>query len=181
MQNLPYRVVNIVASIFLNQILDLKDIHKHIERTNYNPRKYHSVVYRPIEVKSTILIAKSGTIIFSGANCLQDIQMAKNLVIDKLNKIGLNLSGDYPLKVVNMVGVADLGMQIDLIKVVSSMGLESVEYEPESFPSVIYRFSNSNVSLLIFRTGKLVMSGAKSQSELQNKFNDTYKILNLTY
>lgn len=179
MQKVPYRIVNIVASIFLNHNLDLKSIHENLEHTTYNPKRYHAVVYRPPDITSTILIVKSGTIIFTGGKNMQDIQMAKNKIIDKFNKLNIVVNVDLPIKIINMVGVADLIMEIDLIKTVVSLGLERAEYEPENFPSIIYKFPSSKMALLIFRSGKLILSGAKSEDELQNGFNEAYNILNL--
>ena len=40
--------------------------------------------------------------------------------------------------------------------------MDEAEYEPEQFPGVIYRLKEPKVAILIFRSGKVVCTGAKS-------------------
>jgi len=39
-------------------------------------------------------------------------------------------------------------------------------YEPEQFPGLIYRMDDPKVVILIFRSGKLVCTGAKREEEV---------------
>ena len=39
-------------------------------------------------------------------------------------------------------------------------------YEPEQFPGLIYRMDEPKVVILIFATGKLVVTGAKKEAEV---------------
>jgi transcription initiation factor TFIID TATA-box-binding protein len=39
-------------------------------------------------------------------------------------------------------------------------------YEPEQFPGLIYRMEEPKVVILIFRSGKLVITGAKKEEEI---------------
>ena len=39
-------------------------------------------------------------------------------------------------------------------------------YEPEQFPGLIYRMDDPKVVILIFATGKLVVTGAKKEAEV---------------
>jgi transcription initiation factor TFIID TATA-box-binding protein len=57
-----------------------------------------------------------------------------------------------------------LGGTIDLEKVAYS--LERTMYEPEQFPGLIYRMEEPKVVILIFSTGKLVITGAKKEEEI---------------
>jgi hypothetical protein len=48
-------------------------------------------------------------------------------------------------------------------------------YEPELFPGLIYRMVKPKIVLLIFVSGKVVLTGAKvNQSYLSNKIKDSY-------
>lgn len=64
------------------------------------------------------------------------------------------------MKVENVVSFAVLGKKIPLNKIVSSA--EATEYEPEQFPGVIYRIQSPRAAALIFSSGKIVCTGAKS-------------------
>jgi len=41
--------------------------------------------------------------------------------------------------------------------------MDNVMYEPEQFPGLIYRMGDPKVVILIFASGKLVCTGAKSE------------------
>jgi transcription initiation factor TFIID TATA-box-binding protein len=66
-------------------------------------------------------------------------------------------------RIENVVASATLDQKIDLNAVVK--GNPRVEYEPEKFPGLIYRLKRPKTAILIFRTGKMVCTGAKSSRE----------------
>ena len=47
------------------------------------------------------------------------------------------------------------------------MSLEGAEYEPEQFPGLIYRLKEPKTALLLFRSGKVVCTGAKSPENVK--------------
>jgi len=67
-------------------------------------------------------------------------------------------------RIENMVASTDLGMDLDLAKL--AITLMDVKYEPENFPGLIYRLKDPKATLLIFRTGKVVITGAKSLEQV---------------
>ena len=46
-------------------------------------------------------------------------------------------------------------------------GNPSVEYRPKQFPGVVFRIKKPKTAILIFRTGKMVCTGAKSEKKAQ--------------
>ena len=52
-----------------------------------------------------------------------------------------------------------------------------LSYEPELFPGLIYRMVKPRVVLLIFVSGKVVLTGAKERSEIIEAFENIYPIL----
>ncbi len=56
---------------------------------------------------------------------------------------------------------ATLNQRIDLNAVVKSF--PGVEYRPEKFPGLVYRIKKPKTAILIFSTGKMVCTGAKSE------------------
>ncbi|MEW5759499.1 MAG: TATA-box-binding protein [Candidatus Thermoplasmatota archaeon] len=64
------------------------------------------------------------------------------------------------IKIENVVATTSLGIEIDLKKI--AFALEGAEYEPEQFPGIVYRIKNPKTATLLFRSGKLVCTGAKS-------------------
>lgn len=66
----------------------------------------------------------------------------------------------FTIKIENVVAFAVLGKKIILNKLVNKM--DHTEYEPEQFPGLVYRISDPRAAALIFSSGKIVCTGAKS-------------------
>lgn len=67
---------------------------------------------------------------------------------------------EFDVKVENVVAFASLGKDIPLLELVNS--IENAEYEPEQFPGLVYRINEPRAAALIFSSGKIVCTGAKS-------------------
>ncbi len=63
----------------------------------------------------------------------------------------------------NVVTAATLNQKIDLNAVVK--GFPEVEYRPEQFPGLVFRLKKPKTATLIFNSGKMVCTGAKSEKE----------------
>jgi len=69
----------------------------------------------------------------------------------------------FKIKIENVVASASLGVPIKLEKLVSN--LDNVEYEPEQFPGLVLRLKDPKAAALIFSSGKVVCTGAKSPKD----------------
>ena len=63
----------------------------------------------------------------------------------------------------NVVASATLNQRVDLNAVAKSYS--GVEYRPELFPGLVLRLKRPKTATLIFGTGKMVCTGAKSEKE----------------
>jgi transcription initiation factor TFIID TATA-box-binding protein len=63
----------------------------------------------------------------------------------------------------NVVASATLNQKVDLNAVVR--GYPGVEYRPEQFPGLVFRIKRPKTATLIFSSGKMVCTGAKSEKE----------------
>ncbi len=63
----------------------------------------------------------------------------------------------------NVVASAALNQKVDLKAVVKSF--PGVEYRPEQFPGLVFRLKRPKTATLIFNSGKMVCTGAKSEKE----------------
>jgi transcription initiation factor TFIID TATA-box-binding protein len=64
-----------------------------------------------------------------------------------------------------MVGTCDVGFPIRLEGIVFQHARFS-SYEPELFPGLIYRMVSPKIVLLIFVSGKLVLTGGKTRKDI---------------
>ena len=51
------------------------------------------------------------------------------------------------------------------------------QYEPELFPGLIYRMVQPKIVLLIFVSGKVVLTGGKVRNEIYSAFEKIYPVL----
>jgi transcription initiation factor TFIID TATA-box-binding protein len=63
----------------------------------------------------------------------------------------------------NVVAAATLNQKVDLNAVVKSF--PGVEYRPEQFPGLVFRLKRPKTATLIFNSGKMVCTGARSEKE----------------
>jgi transcription initiation factor TFIID TATA-box-binding protein len=51
------------------------------------------------------------------------------------------------------------------------------QYEPEIFPGLIYRMADPKIVLLVFVSGKIILTGAKVREDLYTAFENIYPML----
>ena len=82
----------------------------------------------------------------------------------KAFKWGKGLPGKRPIiNIENVVASATLDQNLDLEAIVRLF--PNVEYRPEQFPGLVYRLRKPKTATLIFGSGKMVCTGAKSEKE----------------
>jgi len=65
------------------------------------------------------------------------------------------------IAIVNVVASAAIKEQLDLNEIAKKF--PDTEYHPEQFPGLVFRLKVPRTATLIFRTGKMVCTGAKSE------------------
>lgn len=78
-------------------------------------------------------------------------------------------------KVVNIAISSDLEHDIPLERVAAT--LPNTEYNPEQFPGLVLRIKEPNTTVLLFSSGKIVCTGAKSLDEVDLSLQNLIKIL----
>ena len=83
--------------------------------------------------------------------------------------------GVKEIKVVNIVVSASLGHDIPLEKMAAT--LSNTEYNPEQFPGLVIRIKDPKTSALIFSSGKIVCTGARSMDKVYESIKKIIKSL----
>lgn len=79
------------------------------------------------------------------------------------------------IKVQNIVASTSLEHAIPLVKLAEA--LPNTEYNPEQFPGLVMRIKEPKTSALIFSSGKIVCTGAKSMPNVRESINCIIKNL----
>ncbi|KDR14618.1 TATA-box-binding protein [Zootermopsis nevadensis] len=166
---------NIVSTVNLGCKLDLKKIALHARNAEYNPKRFAAVIMRIREPRTTALIFSSGKMVCTGAKSEEDSRLAARKYARIIQKLGFPAKF-LDFKIQNMVGSCDVKFPIRLEGLVLTHGQFS-SYEPELFPGLIYRMVKPRIVLLIFVSGKVVLTGAKVRQEIYEAFDNIYPIL----
>ena len=166
---------NIVSTVNLDTRLDLKTIALHARNAEYNPKRFSAVIMRIREPKTTALIFASGKLVCTGARSEELSKLAARKYARIIQKLGFAAKFTQ-FKIQNIVGSCDIKFPIRL----EGLAFEHAKfcsYEPELFPGLIYRMAVPKVVLLIFVSGKIVLTGAKSREHIYEAFEKIYPVL----
>ena len=72
----------------------------------------------------------------------------------------------YDVKIQNVVAVASFGQKLDLLDIMKVF--RNVEYRPKRFPGLVFRLKRPKTATLIFGSGKMVCTGAKSEKQARS-------------
>jgi transcription initiation factor TFIID TATA-box-binding protein len=162
------QIENVVASSDIGQELDLETLANDLVASDYNPDNFPGLVYRLQEPKAAALIFRSGKIVCTGANSIENVTTALQQVFDELRDLGIQVADSPKIEVQNIVSSADLGHTLNLNAIAIGLGLENIEYEPEQFPGLVYRLDDPSVVALLFGSGKLVITGGKQLDDAEH-------------
>lgn len=158
-------IQNVVASTGIGQELDLEALAEDLPGADFNPDNFPGLVYRTQDPKAAALIFRSGKIVCTGAKSIDDVHEALGIIFQKLRDLHIPVEEDPDITVQNIVSSADLGHTLNLNALAIGLGLEDVEYEPEQFPGLVYRMDDPDVVILLFGSGKIVITGGKRTAD----------------
>ena len=155
---------NVVVSASIHRDLPLEKLATKLERAEYNPEQFPGLILKMDVPKASALLFSSGKIICTGTKSIREAKKAIDAIIKKLESIGLKVKGKPDIEIQNMVASGSVGGKLNLNEIVFKF--ENTEYEPEQFPGLVYKLPDSHITFLLFGTGKIVVTGAKSEREI---------------
>ena len=170
------KIENVVASTSIGQEIDLTRTTLAIGG-DYDPERFPGLVYRTKDPKTAALIFRSGKIVCTGAKSIEDVGRGLKKVFEKLESVDIKVMANPDITVQNIVASADLGSVLNLNAIAIGLGLENIEYEPEQFPGLVYRLDVPKVVVLLFGSGKLVVTGGKKAKDAEEAVSRIVKEL----
>ncbi|MEE8599250.1 MAG: TATA-box-binding protein [Dehalococcoidales bacterium] len=174
-EELVISVENVVASVSLDQKIDLLDIMKVFRNVEYRPKQFPGLVFRIKRPKTATLIFASGKMVCTGAKSERMAVRAVHKVVRELERKEIIKEGKPKIIIQNIVASANLHGKIDLETAADIM--DNVMYEPEQFPGLIYRMQTPKVVMLLFASGKLVCTGAKHEDMVKEAVGKVHVLL----
>ena len=162
-------IVNVVGSGFLRREFDLSAVAEELGSVaEFDPEKYPAIYIRFFDNAPLITVYRTGKFIITGASSIGELREMKDKLLNCLSGAGIVSEGDLEwFKVQNLVCITVLGADLNLSSLAIGLGLEQTEYEPEQFPGLIYRNPDFECVVLIFSTGKAVITGSSDFDDVE--------------
>jgi transcription initiation factor TFIID TATA-box-binding protein len=164
-------VVNIAAVGDLGTEVDIQQIahDSDLPVSNYDP-EYNATFLRFEKDRELVILYTSGKYILRGGDEFDNMHRVNDQFLTYLTELGLEI--DNPsLEIKNVVSVGNLQREVNLEALMIGLGLEQAEYEPEQFPGLVYRPIESRCVLLVFASGKVVVTGGRTKEDDQSAFD----------
>jgi transcription initiation factor TFIID TATA-box-binding protein len=179
MVDFPVIIQDVVAVAILGVDVPLDKMEtktEKTEKTGYEPENTSGIVYRPGEAGVAALIFSAGKIVCTGAKSVEKARESVNRVVEKIKNTGVDVPADFDVKIENIVAISKMPAPVNFRELAFSM--PNAEYDPARFPGLVYRIPESKVSFLLFESGKVICSGARSMDELKKAMRKLQADLN---
>ncbi|HOT03380.1 MAG TPA: TATA-box-binding protein [Methanolinea sp.] len=161
------KIENIVASGAIADAIDLAEVSRKIEHCELNQKRFPGAVFRMENPKIASLIFSSGKVVLTGIRDQDSLKQGLSLIISAMKAAGVETYPEPRVGITNIVCSYDIGKNINLNKVVITLNLENIEYEPEQFPGLVYRIKDPKIVALLFSSGKIILTGGKTLDEIK--------------
>lgn len=176
-------VENIVASGKLNPELDLANVADDLQHQDGISEVEHSrnsgnrlLIYFD-DNDALCILTPSSVYVVTGVNNQADMNDAEQILLSGLSGLGIISSSPppdaevvNPFEIQNVVCTGDLERDLNLGALSIGLGLENTEYEPEQFPGLVYKPDTYASTILLFASGKVVITGAVSKESAEESF-----------
>ncbi|SFR53515.1 TATA-box-binding protein [Halogeometricum limi] len=164
-------VVNAVGSGDLGIEIDLNRLATDVKEVEFDPDKYPGAYVRLEGVEPLITVYRTGKYIITGSKSDEEAYSCRKQFLKLLTDEGvLGEPEDEWFSMQNYVCTGELDQVQNLNALAIGLGLEYTEYEPEQFPGLVFRPDDTPVVILIFSSGKVVVTGAKDIDMAEEAF-----------
>ena len=163
-------IQNIVCTFSTDCILNLKQIALCALNVEYKPQRFGALIMRIRSPRATALMFKSGKIVVAGVKIESDAIICCKKFVKILCKLDFKAKF-LNFKIQNIVCSFNMFNYLSLEKI-HYFSPSLTCYEPELFPGLILKIKLA--TLLIFGSGKVVITGCNNYPEIKNICNNVY-------
>lgn len=177
---LDFKIViqNCVASVNLFTKINLVSIFQQLIdddelEVSYNPEQFPGLILKTKKPKISSLVFSSGKLVITGAKSEEMVHEGVYNMIDILRSVNTVIEEKPEIIVQNIVASGNFNNRTINLEL-AAMWLDQSMYEPEQFPGLIYRLKSPKTVLLLFQSGNLVCTGAKTEDQVHEAVRQTY-------
>ena len=183
------QINNVISTVNLGNNLNLKNIALQLKNVEYNTNKSSNIIIKTKNNKITATIFSNGKMVCSGAKTERESKSACLKFSKIVKKLGYKIElKDF--KIQNIIASYEANFKISLPKLYNVINTyiynskklgnninNYCKFNKEGFPGLILYMNDSKINLLIFESGKVVISGAKKRKEIDDIFKNIYPLL----
>lgn len=183
MPDLDLEIANVVGWISYRQELDLAALadtfstRSEVTSVTYEPAENHWLQTNFAPDDTYVAFYRSGRCSITGIDSVEQFEDVVRRVNEVMRDL-LEFDFSPESKVSNIVVTTALDSSVQLEVLAMQLGLERVEYEPEQFPALIYRDSESDAVILVFSSGKLLCTGLTDLDAIADRIEAFYIMIN---
>ena len=165
-------VVNVVGTGQLPTKVNYENVMNRVDSVNfrYDPSIHQGLELRLEEEGPLITIYNTGKYIIR-AQSVELLYEVRKSFLELMRSINLLESdSDKEFNINNVVCSGNIGRELKLEALVEDLGGGDTSYEPDQFPGVVYKPRDQSCSILIFRSGKVVITGAPDVETAKSGF-----------
>ncbi len=171
-------IQNVVASINLYTTIDLVTAYQTLIDddelfVSYNPETFPGLILKIKKPKISSLVFSSGKLVLTGAKSTEMVHEGVLVMIEILQGVGTKITEKPEIIVQNIVASGNFNHRTINLEL-AALWLDRSMYEPEQFPGLIYRLVEPKTVLLLFQSGNLVCTGAKTEEQVLKAVDNTY-------
>ena len=181
----PPAVIHNIVSTSLIQAsctpINLSNLAMLLPCSCYDRRKFAAITIRIDNPKCTALLFTSGKLVVTGVKSWYECLLAAIMVSRLLQRVLLgNSYAIVNCDVQNIVAHTELqlvsGQCLNIQTMYENLAMECT-YQPTMFPGLIYRPINAPVVLLLFYSGKIVLTGGKTVNDISGGWQSLWPIV----
>lgn len=174
------KIENVVASADTRTNLNLHQIALALENIEYDPAQFPGLIYHFKDPKGAVIFFSSGKIVCTGVTNIEAVHKVLNTVLQQLIDIGVSVIAAPEVQIQSIVASYDMHKLLNLNSIAITLGDKRVEYEPEQFSGLVYHGKDPSIAVLLYGSGKIVCTGAKSVEDTESAVKELMSDLDST-
>ena len=173
------KIQNIVITCKIGVELNLTDICNKLKRkgAQYNSKQFPGLILKSYNPKISTSLFGPGKVVCTGAKTISQARFAINSVIEWIKVLGYKKAEIKNMKYENLVANTWIPFRFNEGEL-SEKESNICNYDPQLFPGVsITDPRTAPVVILVFESGKMVLTGAKKLEDLQKTIEILFDIL----
>jgi len=168
------RIENVVATGDLDIQINYSDILDSVDlpHVRYDPDIHQGLELRFIEEGPLVTLYATGKYIIR-ASSLELLSETREDTLNLLSEIGLlDTPQDVAFEINNVVGSGSIGREVALEPLETDLNIGETAYDPDNFPALRCKLDVHDATVLLYRSGKVIITGADSVGDAEAAYEE---------